>query len=109
MSSKTGRLLPPLSGTDLSETTLGTAVVLDIGAASRGSGNTGSNNERDIRKAIIEADRLACVILLPENMFYNTSAPGIILVMTGEGERAHQGEMLLVNASQLFAKGRPES
>ncbi|MEZ4522220.1 MAG: N-6 DNA methylase [Thermomicrobiales bacterium] len=30
------------------------AVVLDTGAVSRGSGNTGSNRERDIRKAFIE-------------------------------------------------------
>ncbi len=85
------------------------AVVLDTGAVSRGSGNTGSNKERDIRKAFVEADRVECVILLPENLFYNTSAPGIILVMRGEGERPHPGEILLINASKLFAKGRPKN
>ncbi len=31
------------------------AVVLDTGAVSRGSGNQGSNRERDIRKAFVEA------------------------------------------------------
>jgi type I restriction enzyme M protein len=30
------------------------AVVLDTGAVSRGSGNTGSNRERDIRKIFVE-------------------------------------------------------
>ena len=32
------------------------AVVLDTGAASRGSGNQGANKERDIRAAFVEAD-----------------------------------------------------
>ena len=53
------------------------AVVLDTGAVSRGSGNQGSNKERDIRKAFVEADLIEAVLLLPENLFYNTTAPGI--------------------------------
>ena len=56
------------------------AVVLDTGAVSRGSGNQGRNAERDIRKHFVEADAVEAVILLPDNMFFNTSAPGIILV-----------------------------
>jgi type I restriction enzyme M protein len=89
------------------------AVVLDTGAVSRGSGNTGSNKERDIRKAFVEANSVECVILLPENLFYNTSAPGIILVMR-RGEpavrpRPRAGEILLINASKMCAKGRPKN
>ncbi len=57
------------------------AVVLDTGAVSRGSGNQGSNRERDIRKAFVEKDLIEAVILLPENLFYNTTAPGIILII----------------------------
>ncbi|MBN1887293.1 MAG: N-6 DNA methylase [Thermoflexales bacterium] len=85
------------------------AVVLDTGAVSRGSGNTGSNKERDVRRAFVEANRVECVILLPENLFYNTSAPGIIMVIHGEGSRPHAGEILLINASKLCAKGRPKN
>lgn len=83
------------------------AVVLDTGAVSRGSGNQGSNRERDIRRAFVEADLIEAVILLPENLFYNTTAPGIILVVNRRKRRP--GEMLLINASQLFAKGRPKN
>jgi len=57
------------------------AVVLDTGAVSRGSGASGANRERDIRKAFVEKDLIEAVILLPENLFYNTPAPGIILVV----------------------------
>lgn len=35
------------------------AAVLDTGAVSRGSGNTGSNKERDIRKAFVEGSAIS--------------------------------------------------
>jgi type I restriction enzyme M protein len=88
------------------------AVVLDTGAASRGSGNKGKNAERDIRKQFVEHDAIECVILLPDNLFFNTSAPGIIVVATKPepGQpRAHAGEILLINASKFFDKGRPKN
>ena len=89
------------------------AVVLDTGAVSRGSGNQGSNRERDIRKLFVDGslgdrgDLVEAVLLLPENLFYNTSAPGIIMVINRE--KRHPGEVLLINASKLFAKGRPKN
>lgn len=83
------------------------AVVLDTGAVSRDSGNQGSNREWDIRRRFVEADLIEAVILLPENLFYNTTAPGIILVVNKA--KRHPGEILLVNASRLFAKGRPKN
>lgn len=83
------------------------AVVLDTGAVSRGSGNTGRNRERDIRKQFVEKDLVEAVVLLPENLFYNTSAPGIIMVLNRD--KAHKGEILLINASKMFEKGRPKN
>lgn len=89
------------------------AVVLDTGAVSRGSGNTGSNCERVIRKAFVEGDLthegdlIEAVILLPENLFYNTTAPGIVLVINKAKRRP--GEILLINASGLCSKGRPKN
>lgn len=83
------------------------AVVLDTGAVSRGSGNEGSNRERNIRKAFVEADLVEAVILLPENLFYNTTAPGIIMLINRR--KRHPSEILLINGSQQFAKGRPKN
>jgi len=83
------------------------AVVLDSGAVARGSGNQGSNKERDIRKQFVEADLIETVFLLPENMFYNTTAPGIILVINRH--KKHKGEILLINGSKQCAKGRPKN
>jgi type I restriction enzyme M protein len=83
------------------------AVVLDTGAVSRGSGNQGSNRERNIRKVFVERDLVEAVLLLPENMFYNTTAPAIILVINRAKRR--KGEVLLINASKQFVKGRPKN
>jgi len=83
------------------------AVVLDTGAVSRGSGNVGKNRERDIRKAFVEKDLVETVILMPENMFYNTTAPGIILIVNKE--KKHKGEILLINGSKQFTKGQPKN
>ncbi len=86
------------------------AVVLDTGAVSRGSGNVGKNRERDIRRAFVDNDLVEAVLLLPENLFYNTTAPAIILVINkdkkGEEKR---GKILLINGSQLFKKGKPKN
>lgn len=83
------------------------AVVLDTGAVSRGSGNTGKNRERDIRREFVDQDLVEAVLLMPENLFYNTSAPGIILVINKNKQSS--GKVLLINASKLFAKGRPKN
>jgi type I restriction enzyme M protein len=83
------------------------AVVLDTGAVARGSGNQGTNRERDIRKAFIDDDLVEAVILLPENLFYNTSAPGIIMLLNRA--KRHPEEVLLVNGSTLFTKARPKN
>ena len=87
------------------------AVVLDTGAVSRGSGNEGSNRERDIRKAFVENDYIEAVILLPENLFYNTTSAGIILVINKNKptDKNRQSKILLINASKLYEKGRPKN
>ncbi|MGI4791654.1 MAG: N-6 DNA methylase [Janthinobacterium lividum] len=85
------------------------AVVLDTGAVSRGSGSEGSNKERVIRKAFVEMDAIEGVVLLPENLFYNTSAPGIILLLRKDKPEAQRGQVLLVNASAFFVKEKPKN
>ncbi|MGC8746782.1 MAG: DNA polymerase, partial [Candidatus Saccharicenans sp.] len=61
----------------------------------------------DIRRAFVEKDLIEAVLLLPENLFYNTTAPGIVLVINRR--KLHPGEILLVNANKLFSKGRPKN
>lgn len=85
------------------------AVVLDTGAVSRGSGSKSSNKEKEIRKAFIENDYVEGVVLLPENLFYNTTAAGIILLLNRNRPAERKGQMLLVNASAYFVKRKPKN
>ncbi|ABX32583.1 N-6 DNA methylase [Petrotoga mobilis SJ95] len=85
------------------------ALVIDTGAVSRGSGNVGKNRERDIRKEFVEKDLVESVLLLPENLFYNTSAPGVIIVINKLKPAQRQDQILLINASKLYEKGRPKN
>ena len=85
------------------------AVVLDTGAASRGSGNAGTSKEKTVRQWFVDHDLIESVLYLPENLFYNTTAPGIVLFLNKAKPRARQGKVFLVNASQVFAKGDPKN
>src|SRR5581483_7423001 len=85
------------------------AVVLDTGAVSRGSGSKSSNKEKVIRKAFVENDVIEVVILLPENLFYNTTAPGIIMVLNRNKPVGRRQQILLINASAHFVKGKPKN
>jgi type I restriction enzyme M protein len=85
------------------------AVVLDTGAASRGSGNANTNKEKDVRKWFVEQDLIEGVIYLPENLFYNTTAPGIILVLNRAKLRERKEKIFLLNASREFTKGDPKN
>jgi len=85
------------------------AIVLDTGAVSRGSGSKSASKEKEIRKAFVEQDFIEGVILLPDNLFYNTTAPGIILLLNREKAPDRRGQMLLVNASAFFTKEKPKN
>ena len=85
------------------------AVVLDTGAASRGSGNAGTNKEKTVRQWFLENDLIESVLYLPENLFYNTTAPGIVLFLNRDKPKTLQGKVFLVNASQVFEKGDPKN
>lgn len=85
------------------------AVVLDTGAASRGSGNAGTNKEKTVRQWFVEHDLIESVLYLPDNLFYNTTAPGIVLFLNKAKAEERQGKVFLVNASQVFEKGDPKN
>ena len=85
------------------------AIVLDTGAASRGSGNANKDKEKEVRKWFIEQDLIEGVIYLPENLFYNTSAPGIILLLNRAKPDERKDKLFLINASLVYAKGDPKN
>jgi type I restriction enzyme M protein len=85
------------------------AVVLDTGAVTRGSGSKNEDKERNIRKWFVEHDFMDGVILLPDNLFYNTTAAGVIIVVRKNKPKDRRGKIVLVNASREFRKGSPKN
>jgi len=73
-------------------------IILDRGALFRGG------SEKRIREAIVKRDLLEAVVLLPEKLFYNTSAPGIIMIFNKNKPKERRGKILFINASQEFEK-----
>jgi type I restriction enzyme M protein len=85
------------------------AVVLDTGAVTRGSGSRNEDKEKTIRKWFVDHDLIEGVVLLPDNLFYNTTAAGIIVLLNRNKLPHRKGKIVLVNASQEFKKGRPKN
>jgi type I restriction enzyme M protein len=85
------------------------AVVLDTGAVTRGSGSKNEDRERNIRKWFVEQDVIEGVILLPDNLFYNTTAAGVIVVLNKRKPKERQGKIVLLNAGRHVRKGSPKN
>ena len=85
------------------------AVVLDTGAVTRGSGARHEDKERNIRRWFVERDLIDGVILLPDNLFYNTSAAGVIVVLSKRKPAARKDKIVLLNAGKRVGKGRPKN
>ena len=85
------------------------AVVLDTGAVTRGSGSRNEDRERNIRKWFVDRDLIDGVILLPDNLFYNTNAAGVIIVLSKRKPVSRKDRIVLLNATRGVAKGRPKN
>ena len=85
------------------------AVVLDTGAVTRGSGSRHEDRERTIRKWFVDRDLIDGVILLPDNLFYNTSAAAVIVILSERKSSPRKNRIVLVNAGRYVRKGRPKN
>jgi len=74
-----------------------------------GSLSSQQNGEGDIRKAMVEADVVECIVALPPQLFYGTQIPVCLWLLTknkagvpnGTMTRARQGETLFIDARQV--------
>ncbi len=68
-----------------------------------GSLSSQTNNEGEIRKALIENDLVDCIVALPKQLFYNTGIPACLWFISrkksGNGDRKREGEILFIDAS----------
>jgi type I restriction enzyme M protein len=65
-----------------------------------GSMSSSQNSEGDIRRAMVDADKVEVMIALPGQLFFNTQIPACLWFLVKE-KRARQGEVLFIDARKL--------
>jgi type I restriction enzyme M protein len=65
-----------------------------------GSMSSSQNSEGDIRRAMVEADKVEVMIALPGQLFFNTQIPACLWFLVKE-KRVRQGEVLFIDARKL--------
>lgn len=75
-----------------------------------GSLSSRSSGEGEIRRKLVEADLVDCIVALPERLFLNTGIPACLWFVAknrhGNGYRGRKGEVLFIDARKL---GRMET
>lgn len=79
------------------------AVVLPHGVLFRGGA------EGKIRAKLLKENRIVAVIGVASNLFYGTGIPACILVLRKARPEEHKGHVLIVNAEEIFTKGRAQN
>ena len=67
---------------------------------SNGSLSSNTSGEGEIRKNMILADLVECIVALPKQLFYNTGIPACIWIMRRD-KNHHNREVLFIDASEM--------
>ena len=76
------------------------AVVLPQGVLFRGG------KEADMRKQLIESDKLECVITLVSGVFYSTGVSACILLLNNNKLPSHKGKICMIDGSKFYTPKR---
>ncbi len=70
-----------------------------------GSLSNTAGGEGDIRRKLVEADLVDCIVALPTKLFFNTGIPVSLWLVSkdrhGNGHRKREGEVLFIDATDL--------
>ncbi|MCK2071956.1 type I restriction-modification system subunit M [Aeromonas caviae] len=65
-----------------------------------GSMSSSQNSEGEIRRAMVEADVVECMVALPGQLFFNTQIPACLWFLA-KNKTCRQGEVLFIDARKL--------
>jgi type I restriction enzyme M protein len=72
---------------------------------SNGSLSSNTSGEGDIRRKLVEADLVDCIVMLPTQLFYNTGIPACLWFVSryknGNKQRDRKGDVLFIDGSEL--------
>lgn len=79
------------------------AVVLSQGVLFRGG------KEGEIRKQLVESDKLECIITLASGIFYSTGVSACILFLNNKKKNDHKGRICMIDASNTYTPQRAQN
>ena len=79
------------------------AVVLPHGVLFRGGA------EGKIRTKLLKDNRIEAIVGVASNLFYGTGIPACILVLKKSRPETHKDSVLIINAEEIFTKGRAQN
>jgi type I restriction enzyme M protein len=79
------------------------AVVLPQGVLFRGG------KEGEIRRQLVESDKLECIITLVGGVFYSTSVSACILLLNNNKKNDHKGRICMIDASDIYTPQRAQN
>jgi type I restriction enzyme M protein len=89
------KMIPPDQG--------GSRIAIIFNGSPLSNGDCGSG-ESEIRRWILENDWLDAIVMLPDQLFYNTGIFTYIWLLRNEKPASHRGRVMLVDARQQFEK-----
>ncbi len=81
----------------------GSRIAIIFNGSPLSNGDCGSG-ESEIRRWILENDWLDAIVMLPDQLFYNTGIFTYIWLLRNEKPAAHRGRVMLIDARQQFEK-----
>jgi len=89
------KMIPPEDG--------GSRIAIIFNGSPLSNGDCGSG-ESDIRRWILENDWLDAIVMLPDQLFYNTGIFTYIWLLRNEKPADHRGRVMLIDARAQFEK-----
>jgi type I restriction enzyme M protein len=89
------KMIPPADG--------GSRIAVVSNGSPLSNGDCGSG-ESEIRRWILENDWLDAIVMLPDQLFYNTGIFTFIWLLRNDKPASHRGRVMLIDARQQFEK-----
>jgi len=81
----------------------GSRIAIVFNGSPLSNGDCGSG-ESEIRRWILENDWLDAIVMLPDQMFYNTGIYTYIWLLRNEKPKSHRGRTMIIDARKQFEK-----
>ena len=89
------KMIPPAEG--------GSRIAIIFNGSPLSNGDCGSG-ESEIRRWILESDWLDAIVMLPDQLFYNTGIFTYIWLLRNDKPANHRGRVMLIDARKQFEK-----